>query len=180
MMKVTTFSLLLALIDKVSPSVIRRDSTNVTWNTAQCTQPEITDASIDQTIRWNSVDTEGAWKAALDDWHTKGSAGGLTFTQAVSNFFHGPEQMLCGDTSARDGCGGTNVECSDVNHPGGMFILNSSISLSSVSHHRPLTGGVFVVTVLFLAGLRHFRLHGQCRERSHHPNGRFFGDIRAY
>jgi len=62
------------------------------WSTAQCTTPEVTDASIDQTKRWNSVDTEKAWKAALDDWKAKGSRG-LTFTQEVSNFFHGPEQV---------------------------------------------------------------------------------------
>ncbi len=56
--------------------------------------------------------------------------------------------MLCGDLSARDGCG-SYVECSDVNHPvrmdetrtliwaltgeqAGMFILNSFIAISSV------------------------------------------------
>lgn len=100
------------------------------WNTATCTTPEVTDASIDQTIRWNSVDTEGAWKAVIDDWKAK-SSNGLTFTQEVSNFFNGPEQMLCGDISARDGCG-SYVICNNVNHPAGMFILNSFVAISSV------------------------------------------------
>jgi len=69
-----------------------QSSASPDWSTAQCTTPEVTDASIDQTQRWNSVDTETAWKAALDDWKAKGSSG-LTFTQEVSNFFHGPEQV---------------------------------------------------------------------------------------
>ncbi len=102
------------------------------WSSSQCTTPEITDASIDQTKRWNSVDTETAWKAALDDWKKKGS-GGLTFTQEVSNFFNGPEQMLCGSLSARDGCG-SYVQCNNVNHPAGMFILNSFTAISSLNY----------------------------------------------
>ena len=90
----------------------------------------MTDASIDQTKRWNSVDSEGSWKAVMDDWKAK-SSNGLTFTQEVSNFFNGPEQMLCGDISARDGCG-SYIICNNVNHPAGMFILNSFVAISSV------------------------------------------------
>jgi len=107
----------------------RRDAPS--WNNVQCTTHEITDASIDQTKRWNAVDTESAWKAALEDWKQKGKSG-LTFTQEVSNFFHGPEQMLCGALSARDGCG-SYVQCNNVNHPAGMFILNSFTAISSLN-----------------------------------------------
>lgn len=102
------------------------------WSTSQCTTHEITDASIDQTKRWNSVDTEAAWKAAMDDWQQK-QGGGLTFTQEVSNFFNGPEQMMCGALSARDGCG-SYVQCNNVNHPAGMFILNSFAAISSLNY----------------------------------------------
>ena len=67
----------------------------------------------------------------MDDWKAHGG-NGLTFPQQVSNFFHGPEQMLCADTSARDGCS-SYVECDNVNHPAGMFILNSFVAMSNVS-----------------------------------------------
>ena len=77
------------------------------------------------------MNTEDAWTAAINAWNANGG-NGLTFPQAISNFFHGPEQMLCGDTSARDGCS-AYTECTDVNHPGGYFILNSFVSVSDVS-----------------------------------------------
>lgn len=97
----------------------------------QCTQPEITDAAVDPTQRWDSINTEDGWKAAVKSW-TSNEKTGLTFPQQISNFFHGPENMFCGATSARDGCGSYSL-CSDVNHPAGYFILNSFVAVSSVS-----------------------------------------------
>ncbi len=101
------------------------------WETASCTTPEVTDASTDQSKRWNAVDTEDAWTAAVASW-TSGAGNGLTFTQQISNFFHGPDQMFCGNEGARDGCGSYTV-CNNVKAPAGMFILNSFVAVSSVS-----------------------------------------------
>ena len=67
----------------------------------------------------------------MDDW-TKNGGNGLTFPQQVSNFFHGPEQMLCALVSAKNGCR-DYVQCDQVTHPAGMFILNCFVALSSVS-----------------------------------------------
>lgn len=100
------------------------------FDTFQCTQPEIVDASIDPSKRWDSINTEDGWTAAIASW-TSNKNNGLTFTQQISNFFHGPEDMLCGVTSARDGCGSYSL-CSGVNHPAGYFILNSFVAVSSV------------------------------------------------
>lgn len=102
------------------------------WDTAPCTTPEVTDASIDQSKRWNAVDTEGGWTAAVESWTSGGGHGGLKFPQQISNFFHGPEQMFCGNEGARDGCGQYSV-CNNVKAPAGMFILNSFVAVSSVS-----------------------------------------------
>ena len=44
--------------------------TYVAWDSAQCTQQEVTDASIDQSKRWASVNTEDAWTAAIDNWNS--------------------------------------------------------------------------------------------------------------
>ena len=144
--------------------ITRRQSPS--WKNATCTIPEVTDASIDQTKRWNSVDSEGSWKVVMDDWKARGS-NGLTFTQEVSNFFNGPEQMLCGDISARDGCG-SYVICNNVNHPAGMFILNSFVAISSVSvvpvrsYRKPPKSHQAAQLILFLpAQLRYLRRHRQ-------------------
>ena len=135
----TSQSLLLALAaSRAATSPIQvigvRQSTTpkgVTWQNATCTTHEVTDASIDQAKRWNSVDTEGAWTAAVNSWKS-GAGNGLTFTQQMSNFFHGPDQMFCGNEGARDGCASYSV-CNNVKAPAGMFILNSFVAVSSVS-----------------------------------------------
>ncbi|KAM0796585.1 hypothetical protein BDR22DRAFT_825040 [Usnea florida] len=103
------------------------------WATAQCTTPDVTDAAINPSDRWKSVDTEDAWTAAVASW-TSSPNNPLTFPQQISNFFHGPDQMLCGQTTARDGCS-SDVECSDVNHPAGFFILNSLVSISDLNYN---------------------------------------------
>ena len=105
--------------------------TSDAWEQAQCTTPDITNAALPQDQRWNSVDTEDAWVAAVSSW-TSNPSNSLSFPQQISNFFNGPEQMLCGQTSARDGCS-SDVICNNVNHPGGMFILNSFVAISDVS-----------------------------------------------
>ena len=111
--------------------------TSDAWEQAQCTTPDITNAALPQDQRWNSVDTEDAWVAAVQSW-TSNPSNSLTFPQQISNFFNGPEQMLCGQTSARDGCS-SDVICNNVNHPGGMFILNSFVAISDVCLRYPDT-----------------------------------------
>ena len=102
------------------------------FETALCTNPDIADASIAPNERWDAVDTSTAWTAAVDSWTSRPSTNGLTFPQQISNYFNGPDQMLCGDTSARDGCS-SDVTCDNVKYPAGMFILNSMVSVSDVS-----------------------------------------------
>ena len=105
---------------------------SASFETALCTNPDIADASIAPNERWDAVDTSDAWNAAVDSWTSRASSKGLTFPQQISNFFNGPDQMLCGDTSARDGCS-SDVTCDNVKYPAGMFILNSMVSVSDVS-----------------------------------------------
>jgi hypothetical protein len=49
----------------------------------------------------------------------------------MSNFFHGPEGMQCGETSDHNGCTAP-IQCHDVNHPAGYMILNSLMTLNNV------------------------------------------------
>ncbi|CAF9932295.1 MAG: hypothetical protein HETSPECPRED_008325 [Heterodermia speciosa] len=104
------------------------------FETALCTNPDIADASIAPNERWDAVDTSTAWTAAVDSWTSRPSTNGLTFPQQISNYFNGPDQMLCGDTSARDGCS-SDVTCDNVKYPAGMFILNSMVSVSDLNYN---------------------------------------------
>ncbi len=123
----------LAATGSIAAPLDPRQSSN-DWQTAVCATPEVTDASIDQSKRWNAVGTEDAWAAAVKSW-TSGAGNGLAFTQQISNFFHGPEQMFCGNEGARDGCASYSV-CNNVKVPAGMSILNSFVAVSSVSSYR--------------------------------------------
>jgi len=62
---------------------------------------------------------------------TTAPTGNLTFPQMIANFFQGPDNTQCEQTSARDQCSAT-VVCDQVNHPAGMFILNSFTLISDV------------------------------------------------
>lgn len=116
---------------KTSSSTTATSSSQTGWQGATCTDPGVLDPSMDQSKRWDLVNTEDAWNAAIAKWKSN-HGNGLSFTQAISAFFTGPEQMQCGSTSARDGCS-SYVECKNINYPGGMYILNSFVSISDVS-----------------------------------------------
>lgn len=100
------------------------------WKTVDCSNTGITNAAQDQTLRWNDVDTAEAWAAAVENWRANPYPAGLTFSEQVANFFNAPENMNCGDTESGNGCD-PNVQCNEVNHPAGYFILNS---LALISH----------------------------------------------
>lgn len=107
------------------------------WNKATCTERPITDAAAPPELRWWSVDTPHAFGAAIEEWRKRrdsGNTGGLSFSEQISNFFHGPEGMNCEVTAVRNGCNG-GVECDDVNHPGGYLILNSMAALNGVGQY---------------------------------------------
>jgi hypothetical protein len=74
------------------------------WDKATCKVVRVADEAVDQDIRWKSVDTEGAWAAAIADWNAQNNRGGLTFSAQISNFFKGPPQFNCEDTSNGSGC----------------------------------------------------------------------------
>ncbi|OKL58597.1 hypothetical protein UA08_06382 [Talaromyces atroroseus] len=94
------------------------------WELVDCENAGVVNAAQNQTTRWNDVDTIEAWNAAVANWTADPFPANLTFSEQVSNFFNGPEGMDCGTTSDHNGCE-TTVECKDVDHPAGYFILNS-------------------------------------------------------
>ncbi|KAK9364399.1 hypothetical protein V1509DRAFT_78068 [Lipomyces kononenkoae] len=94
-----------------------------------CTNPVIVNASIDPGTRWNGVDCEGEWTEAIASYQA-GDGGSLIFSEAISNYFHGPEGMACGVTSDNNGCNSYS-ECTDTSVPAGYLILNSFVTLNN-------------------------------------------------
>lgn len=87
------------------------------FQNAQCTNPAIVDAATDPATRWNAVGADIAWDAAVLSWINKPESNTLTFSQQISNFFHGPDNWICTDLGNTP-CEGS-VLCSDVNYPAG-------------------------------------------------------------
>ena len=116
----------------LSTSNATQASTSLPWSAAGCNTPAATDASLNQTERWDDVDTPDAWSNAIDSWNNKPSSNSLSFSQQIANYLHGPEQMLCDQLSARDGCA-SDVACKTVGHPANAFILNSFVAISDLN-----------------------------------------------
>ena len=106
------------------------------WQIATCSDAGVTNAAMDQTTRWNDEDTDSAWAAAVQDWTNNGLPGGLTFSESISNFFHGPEQLTCGMTDDHNGCD-SPILCIQppAGYVGGYFIINSFVAVNNVSHY---------------------------------------------
>lgn len=99
-----------------------------------CDSKYATDATMDKAKRWAVAHTDDAWDAAVSYWRKKGKPAGLQFSQAISDFFNGPQEILCDDLSAENGCNdiGAHV-CTDFDKAAGYFTIESFIMILSVS-----------------------------------------------
>ncbi|KAM0425904.1 hypothetical protein ACHAPT_008842 [Fusarium lateritium] len=99
------------------------------WQDIKCDNAGVTNAEDDSDWRWQEVLAPEAWQDVVFGWEqnrTERPDSQFPFPRSVSNFFNGPEGMDCHKLIEANGChGGNNVECDDVNHPAGFFILNS-------------------------------------------------------
>ncbi|KAG8530286.1 uncharacterized protein KY384_004788 [Bacidia gigantensis] len=104
------------------------------WKTLKCTIPAVTDATQNPSIRWKGVDADDAWKAALEYASTTANPAQLSFSQLISQFFHGPDNMHCELPNARDTCA-TAVLCKDppAGYAAGFLILNSFVEISNLT-----------------------------------------------
>ena len=87
------------------------------WQSKQCTDKLVIDAATDPVTRWRELGTTVALFEANFDWSKRRRSISLSYTQEVSNFFHGREGMLCSDVQ-KGNCD-TTMLCSDVSHPAG-------------------------------------------------------------
>ncbi|PYI11000.1 hypothetical protein BO78DRAFT_304565 [Aspergillus sclerotiicarbonarius CBS 121057] len=109
------------------------------WRNIDCTWFSVENASIDAATRWNTIFTESAWTDLNQYWLSNPHQGGLNYSnearpifwEIISNLVHGPEHMDCSKMADSVGCDDF-VECNDVNHPAGYFILNGYVSIHNV------------------------------------------------
>lgn len=122
--------------DKTSTTTTTTTSAMHTgWANVTCDSKYATDATMDKAKRWAGAYTDDAWDAAVSYWQKKGKPAGLQFSQAISDFFNGPQEILCEDLSAENGCNDIGAhECTNFgNKAAGYFIIESFIMISSVS-----------------------------------------------
>ncbi|KAJ5972870.1 uncharacterized protein N7479_002788, partial [Penicillium vulpinum] len=92
------------------------------WETAQCDQNSIDDATVAFIDRWYASGVPGAWDTMIGEWKAEAKNGmyrNLGFPEFVSYYFHGPEQWNCKDVGSVP-CSSV-VQCKDVDHPAGAL-----------------------------------------------------------
>ncbi|KAH7129386.1 hypothetical protein B0J13DRAFT_645277 [Dactylonectria estremocensis] len=98
------------------------------WRSIKCNNEGVTDHIKYAPDRWAAVDADGAWVSVLKGWQLNLTAGRQEkhFSNNVSNFFNGPQDMFCEIFSDEgSGCEDLHLQCNSVNYPAGYFILHS-------------------------------------------------------
>ncbi|PYI22706.1 hypothetical protein BO99DRAFT_429649 [Aspergillus violaceofuscus CBS 115571] len=110
------------------------------WRNVDCTWYTVENASYNAATRWNTIFTESAWADLNQYWLSHPHEGELNYTNEISNLVHGPEHMDCSKMADSVGCD-SFVQCDDVNHPAGYFILNGYVSIHNFfwNTHTALT-----------------------------------------
>ncbi|KAJ5959353.1 uncharacterized protein N7479_006503 [Penicillium vulpinum] len=86
-------------------AVLTNQTTTGVWMDLTCT-PDITDATLDPTARWNAAGASDALNDAISAWNTYGINTGLGFPEFISSYFTGPDNWNCKDIG--------NTPCSTV------------------------------------------------------------------
>lgn len=102
------------------------------WKNKTCVDDGVTDANMPSKERWQRLGTTRAFDFASDEWLKAKDAGQthIKYVQWISNMFHGPEGMDCGNI-ANDAC--TQIsQCDDVSNPSAYFLINSFSTIHQV------------------------------------------------
>lgn len=105
-----------------------------------CTNPAVKDANQKSNERWNSLKADEVFEVANSAYleaHLNNTLN-IGYTEYISHFFNGPEGWSC-PKIANQPCTNT-IQCDDVNHPAGYFILNSISVMHAVCESRASLG----------------------------------------
>ena len=90
-------------------------------------------------LRWSEADAIDAFEAVERYWNENPASNGLSFVQAVSHYWNGPEGWNCGTIgsdpcdSAPQSCGDKSKASKDIDTPAGSLILQSFSTIHNVS-----------------------------------------------
>ncbi|KAL4916500.1 hypothetical protein BDW62DRAFT_211907 [Aspergillus aurantiobrunneus] len=99
------------------------------WDGINCSLPAATDSNMDPLDRWDQLQVQQAWDAAVDNWNKEGKDNGMQFSQSVGSFFKYTETLFCENLADNDGCSNLQVQCDQFSHPAGYMIVLSMIWL---------------------------------------------------
>ncbi|KAG5749535.1 hypothetical protein H9Q69_003283 [Fusarium xylarioides] len=98
------------------------------WRSVKCEADGVKDHTLYGPDPWKNVDAGDAWSAVIEGWkmNITGGREQKHFSNNVSNFFHGPQDMFCETFSDEgSGCEDLNLQCHSTSVPAGYFILHS-------------------------------------------------------
>ena len=104
-----------------------------------CGDGDIGNPAASAALRWSEADASDAWEAVARYWNENPASNGLTFVQAVSHYWNGPEGWNCGAVgsdpcdSAPQSCGDKSKASKDIDTPAGWLILQSFSTIHNVS-----------------------------------------------
>ncbi|UPK95518.1 hypothetical protein LCI18_006453 [Fusarium solani-melongenae] len=88
----------------VMPEEGEQDPDENDWKSITCTRSSVEDHTKNVAERWRDIDADGAWISVIEGWQKNLTLGRPMedFSNNVSNFFHGPQDMYC-ETFAEEG-----------------------------------------------------------------------------
>lgn len=103
------------------------------WATHPCNDPAVNNSLSDGGPRWNAAGCDAAWADFLTSWN--GNPHSSSFSNELSNYFHGPPNWDCGVISALDSSCGDTTQCNNVDKfpPAAQFIMDSLALIQQVS-----------------------------------------------
>lgn len=102
------------------------------WATHACNDPAVNNSISAGRPRWNAAGCDAAWADFLTSWDENPRSS--SFSNALSNYFHGPPNWDCGEIVAVDSNRSNTLQCNNVDKfpPAAQFIMDSLALIQKV------------------------------------------------
>jgi hypothetical protein len=140
----------------IRPSAADLCENDDSWKRVKCSQADIANSALDDSVTWSNAKADAAWCSALQFWNSKSSnlkmAKGLNFSSIVSEALNGPLKWNC--NVVQNGGVGTGCDA-PMACQGGVgeaaaamqLVLISLHNINSVSRYAyPLHSSFFLLT----------------------------------
>lgn len=117
------------------PSESSAPTSSVDWTKLNCNDPTATDEHMDSKERWIKSGAGEAWKKGAENFEHHGDR---PFSQSLSDFFHGPVNVLCGqhlgdETNCQNIPDCSNTAAHEFKSAGSYLVVRSMFTLNQVS-----------------------------------------------